>query len=168
MNTLYNNRNFIFSIFIKIFLLFFFLSCFFYIIIQKQVTSGLSSKLSEIIFKSYNNMDDKSKDIVTRLYLASSLNNETELEKSSIKYNNLIKMLNMTILIFFIVSPIIVYYISRFIFYKKIPIIQIITFNVLLYIIVGILEYIFFMKISSKYIPITNSEIIILLKNYIN
>ena len=168
MNTLYNNRNFIFSIFIKIFLLFFFLSSFFYIIIQKQVTSGLSSKLSEIIFKSYNNMDDKSKDIVTRLYLASSLNNETELEKSSIKYNNLIKMLNMTILIFFIVSPIIVYYISRFIFYKKIPIIQIITFNVLLYIIVGILEYIFFMKISSKYIPITNSEIIILLKNYIN
>ena len=174
MTSLYNNKNFIFSISIKILYLFIFLTCFFYIIVKKQVTDHLSDNISTMLSDSFNSKLNKenSNDIVQKynpfiqLYTNSILNDETEYKHETIIYNKLVFFLNITFIIFLIILPVIIYYTSRFVFNKKIPIIQILIFNLFLYIAVGIIEYIFFMKIASKYIPITNGDITNVIKNY--
>ena len=173
MTSLYNNKNFIFSISIKILYLFIFLTCFFYIIVKKQVTDHLSDNISTMLSESVNNKLNKenSNDIVKynpfiQLYTNSIFNDETEYKRETIIYNKLVFFLNITFIIFLIILPVIIYYMSRFVFNKNIPIIQILIFNLFLYIFVGIIEYIFFMKIASKYIPITNGDITNVIKNY--
>jgi hypothetical protein len=171
MTSLYNNKNFIFSISIKILYLFIFLTCFFYIIVKKQVTDHLSDNISTMLSDSINN-NENSNDIVQKynpfiqLYTNSILNDETEYKRETIIYNKLVLFLNITFIIFLIILPVVIYYMSIFVFNKKIPIIQILIFNLFLYIFVGIIEYIFFMKIASKYIPITNGDITNVIKNY--
>lgn len=70
----------------------------------------------------------------------------------------------MSFIIFFGIVSFLIYYIC-YIFNKKIPLIQILIFNLILYIFVGIIEYIFFTQIASKYIPITNNDILTEIKN---
>ena len=71
----------------------------------------------------------------------------------------------MSFIVFFIIVSLLIYYIC-FIFNKKLPIIQILMFNLILYLFVGVIEYIFFTQIASKYVPITNNDILIVIKNY--
>lgn len=173
MKTLYNNKNYIFSISIKVLYLFIFLSCFFYIIVQKQVTDNLSDKLSDILSDSYKNNQTDIKTKVFSIennillkYYNSSLNDKTEHEDKTVKYNNLLYILNIYFIVFFLVISIIIYYVSKFVFHKDIPIGQIIIFNLILYILVGIIEYTFFIQIASKYIPVTNEDLLKNIKDY--
>lgn len=163
MTSLYNNTNYIFSISIKVLYLFIFLSCFFYIIVQKKVTEHLSDTLSDTLYNNYNNIINKNN---LNFYIKTSLNDINIHENETIKYNNLIYLLNVCFIIFFLIIPIIIYYICVFIFNKKIPITQIIIYNIILYSLVGIIEYIFFKQIASKYIPVTNGEILSDIKQY--
>lgn len=170
MTSLYNNRNFIFSISIKILYLFIFLSCFFYIIVEKQVTNHLSDNISDMLYNTYNEntKDNNNQDfnLLFNYYASSSLNDTSELESKTIRYNKLLYYLNVTFVIFFFIIPIVIYYVSRFVFKSNIPIGQILLFNILLYILVGTIEYMFFMHIASKYIPVTNGDILNVIKNY--
>jgi len=173
MKTLYNNKNYIFSISIKVLYLFVFLSCFFYIIVQKQVTEHLSDNLSDILSDSYKNNQTDSKIKLLSIennillnYYNSSLNDKTEHEDKTVKYNKLLYILNIYFIVFFLIVSIIIYYVSKFVFDKDIPIRQIIIFNLVLYILVGIIEYTFFTQIASKYIPVTNGEILNVIKDY--
>jgi hypothetical protein len=173
MSSLYNNKNFIFSISIKILYLFVFLS-FFYIIIKKQVKDHLSDNISTTLSESINNKFKENSNenfqkytyFIQQLYKQSIFNNKSEYTSKTIMYNKLVFFLNITFIIFLIILPVIIYYITIFVFNKKIPIIQILIFNLFLYIIVGIIEYIFFINIASKYIPITNGDITNIIKNY--
>ena len=170
MTALYNNKNYIFSISIKVLYLFIFLSCFFYIIVQKQVTDHLSGSLSDMFHGTYknniNNIDIQQYDLLLNYYSKSSLSDKNEHEDKTLRYNNLLYFLNICFIIFFLIIPAIIYYISRFVFNKNIPIIQILIFNIILYSLVGIIEYIFFKQIASKYIPVTNGEILDVIKVY--
>ena len=173
MTSLYNNKNYIFSISIKVLYLFLFLSCFFYIIVQKQVTEHLSHSLSDMLSDSYNNninnnniMENEQYNILLNYYSQSSLNDKNEHEDKTIRYNNLIYFLNICFVIFFIIIPLVIYYIFKYVYNNDLPIMQILLFNILLYSLVGIIEYIFFKEIASKYIPVTNGEIINVVKDY--
>lgn len=170
MTTLYNNKNYIFSIFIKVLYLFVFLSCFFYIIVEKQVTEHLSDSISDMLSESYRNNTNKEDtqqyNILFNYYTNSKLNDEPTLEDKTIRYNKLLFLLNISFIVFLIIIPIIIFYVSRFVFNTPIPIGQILLFNLILYIIVGAIEYIFFMYIASKYIPVTNGDILNEIKNY--
>lgn len=170
MTTLYNNKNFIFSISVKILYLFIFLSCFFYIIVEKQVTNHLSDNISNMIYDTYqsnvNKDDSQQYDILFNYYSSSTLNDASELEEKTIKYNKLLYYMNIVFIVFFIIIPIVIYYVSRFVFNKDIPIIQILIFNIILYALVGSIEYVFFVNIASKYIPVTNGDILNVIKNY--
>ena len=171
MTTLHN-QNFVFSVSIKILYLFIFLSCFFYIIVQKQVKEHLSDNISGMLSENYKTQIDKNNynideyNLLFNYYSKSSLNDNTELEKKTIKYNNLVFFLNVTFIGFFIVIPIIIYYVSYYVFNKKIPIVQILIFNLILYTLVGIIEYIFFITVASKYVPVTNGDILNVIKSY--
>jgi hypothetical protein len=162
MTNLYDNPNFIFSISVKILLLFVFLTCFFYIIIQKQVSNGLSDNITNTIT---NNFD---LNFFSNYYRITRLSDSNYHTKDSIMYNNIIYVLNISIIIFLLCISIIIYYTSTVFCKRKISLKQIIIFNVLLYIIVGIIEYAFFINIASKYIPITNGEILENIKLYFN
>uniref|UniRef100_A0A6C0I6W4 Uncharacterized protein n=1 Tax=viral metagenome TaxID=1070528 RepID=A0A6C0I6W4_9ZZZZ len=170
MTTLYNNKNYIFSIFIKVLYLFIFLSCFFYIIVEKQVTNHLADNISNMLSDTYNKNvkgdDIKKYNMLFNYYTGSNLNDISQLEDKTMRYNNLIYTLNVTFIIFLVIIPIIIYYVATFVFNKKIPIVQILIFNVILYILVGAIEYMFFIHIASKYIPVTDGDIINEIKNY--
>jgi|LauGreDrversion4_2_1035121.scaffolds.fasta_scaffold14585_6 hypothetical protein len=172
MTTLYNNKNYIFSIFIKVLYLFIFLSCFFYIIVEKQVTNHLADNISDMLSDTYNKnvkRDDTKKYIMLFNYYTGTNPydiSQSELEDKTLRYNKLIYILNITFIIFLIIIPIVIYYIATFVFNKKIPIVQILIFNVILYILVGAIEYMFFIHIASKYIPVTDGDIINEIKNY--
>ena len=165
MTSLYKNKNFILSISIKILFLFLFLSCFFYIIIAKQVTNHLSDNISELLYDLYNNKLNPETRIFLNKYL-SYMNYDSELEDKTVNYNKLLITLNIIFIIFLTLVTVIIYYIFKYVYNENIPLIQIILFNLILYSIVGLVEYIFFMKIASKYIPVTNGDIINVIKNY--
>ena len=160
MTNLYDNPNFIFSVSIKILLLFAFLTCFFYIIIQKQVSDGLTSNITNII------LENADLNMFSNYYSKTKLSDAEYHTRESIMYNNAMYMFNVSIIIFFLCISIIIYYTSNIFCKRKISLKQIIIFNIILYTLVGIIEYVFFMKIASKYIPITNQEIMQNLKNY--
>ena len=165
MTTLYNNKNYIFSISIKVLYLFVFLSCFFYIIVQKQVTNHLSDNLSDMLSDTYKNKIQTNEYNILNYY-SGSLSDKNELDNKTIRYNNLLYMLNICFVIFFLIIPIVIYYLSKYVFCKDVPIVQILTFNIILYTLVGIIEYIFFKYVASKYIPVTDGEILNVIKNY--
>lgn len=165
MKLLYNNKNFILSLSIKILFLFLFLSCFFYIIVEKQVKSHLSDNISNLLYDFYNDkINIEYRDLYDNYF--SDININSKLEEKTIKYNKLLFILNIAIIIFLTIIPVIIYYIYKYIYNENIPLMQIILFNLILYLIVGIIEYIFFIEIASKYIPITNGDIINVIKNY--
>ena len=77
-------------------------------------------------------------------------------------------MLNIFIIIFLLCSSIIIYYTSNVFCKRKISLKQIIIFNIILYVLVGIIEYSFFIYIAKQYIPVSNGEIIKNLQSYFN
>jgi hypothetical protein len=130
--------------------------------IEKQVSDGLTNNITNII------TDNINLNMFSNYYTESKLSNEEYHTKESIMYNNIIYMLNIFIIVFLLCSSIIIYYTSNVFCKNKISLKQIVIFNIILYILVGIIEYIFFIKIALKYIPITNGEIIQNIKMYFN
>ncbi len=162
MTNLYDNSDFIFSVSIKILFLFTFLTCFFYIILEKQISDGLSNSIANIV------TDNFDFNILSKLYNNSTLSKSEYHTKESILYNNIVYMLNIFIIVFLLCSSIIIYYTSNVFCKRKISLKQIIIFNLILYVLVGIIEYSFFIYIAKQYIPITNGEIIKNLQSYFN
>ena len=76
-------------------------------------------------YQSNVNKDDSQQyDILFNYYSSSTLNDASELEEKTIKYNKLLYYMNLVFIVFFIIIPIVIYYVSRFVFNKDIPIIQ--------------------------------------------
>ena len=94
MTNLYDNPNFVFSVSIKILLLFTFLTCFFYIMIEKQVSEGLTNNITSIVT---NNFD---LNMFSNYYTQSTLSDTEYHTKESILYNNIMYTLNMSIIVF--------------------------------------------------------------------
>jgi hypothetical protein len=69
--------------------------------------------------------------------------------------NNMIKYLNVSVIIMLLIIVIAV----SIIFRHSVSVWQIIAVNIITFIIVGIIEYLFFMKIASKYVPVTNDQL---------
>jgi len=150
----------LYFLFLLILLLFTFLTCFFYIIIQKQVSDELTSNITNII------VDNVDLNMFSNYYSKTTLSDTNYHTKESVMYNNIIYILNVSIIVFLLCFSIIIYYTSNSFCKRKISLTQIIIFNIILYTLVGIVEYAFFINIASKYIPVTNGEIIQNLKNY--
>jgi hypothetical protein len=79
---------------------------------------------------------------------------------STITYNDLLKNVNLLIIIFISLIILSIYISNR----QDIPILKILGFNLMLFCIIAVIEYIFFMKVAAKYIPIKMSDIIEMFK----
>jgi uncharacterized membrane protein YesL len=153
---------FIINILVKVLYLFIFLSILFYYIIQPQITAGLRSMTTDTIPKNIFQKDN---------VFTNQLTNKDEIQKieelipiqkySTDIYNNSLKSVNIIIIIFITLIILSIYLTKR----KEIPILKILGFNLLLFSIIGTIEYLFFMKVAAKYVPIKTSDIIETFKN---
>ena len=72
-------------------------------------------------------------------------------------YNRWLKRLNIIIIVVLIVNFFILWLLLRFSCGRCVPVGKIFTENIFLFICIGIVEIIFFLKVASKFVPVTPS-----------
>lgn len=150
--------NFFYSLIIHISIIFVFLSILFWTLISKteekalydQINKSIENELSKITINSsiFTESDYK--------YLKQMYSQENETKKRN---NNMLKILNISIIVLLSVLVIISLFIRYYICNNKIDIKEILIENFVILLIVGLIEYLFFKFIASKYVPILPSEI---------
>lgn len=88
-------------------------------------------------------------------------NENIPMEKySTTTYNELLKSANILIIVFIALFILSIYISNR----QDIPILKILGFNLILFCIIGTIEYMFFINVAAKYVPNKMSDIIELFK----
>lgn len=162
--------NLFFSVYLHVLLLFIFLTIFFWTVIKNTESHSLYSEVNDSIEKGLKNI--KLSDFVSG-NLGSSLEeyvseNEQKVkdyfdgyfadEDMTYKRNNsqLLKM-NIVIIILLFVGLIGTIFVRYMICGNKLDFMEIIGENILILILVGAVEYYFFMNVASKYVPVKPS-----------
>ncbi len=166
-------ENSILDILIHVFILASILSIFFLLVIVPIEKSELNNEVHDNIQKGIqpiiqqaekiindNNIfnasaDQKSKEFVRRLH--KYYEGENEVNKT---YNEGLVTSLIIVLLFLLTGIIVIYFAYKNSCGKCPPIFSLIGENLLLFAIIGIIEYLFFIEIASKYIPIKPSLII--------
>jgi len=158
-----SKSKFVINILVKILYLFIFLTILFYLIIQPQLTKGLRLMTTNML----NNFIFRTDNIVLQTHLENNRDRIRKLDEvipmtkhSTDTYNSLLLSANIIIIIFTALIILSIYLSKR----QDIPILKILGFNLLLFSVVGMIEYLFFMKVAGKYVPIKMSEIIEIFK----
>ena len=148
--------NLFFSVFLHVMLLFIFLTIFFWTVISKteskslysEINKGIDSNISNIHF-SDNILTPEAVKILKSYY---SGKNET-VERN----NTMLLEFNIVIIVFIFIAFLITYAVRRIFCKQSINFTEVIGENVLILVLVGIIEYFFFMNIASKYVPVLPS-----------
>ena len=145
-----------FSVVLHIFLLFTFLSIFFWTVIADLESNTLYNEI-------YNGLNDLlkdihiSKDIYTDdvyNYLKAFFSGENiALNKN----NNLLFQFNATIIVLLLFIVLATYFVRHFICGQELNVTSIIIENIIVLIFVGLIEYYFFNHFASKYVPVMPS-----------
>lgn len=181
LKKIFNNENvnITINVFIHVAILFSFLTIIFWSYIKNIEKANVQQQLSQITenstidilnkfmaFKDTWNENHSEKIIITTEMwdkIVSWCNQE--IQKSSqtneyiLKHNNDIFKTVTIIMIILWVITIFLIITAKFIFKKKFPLTWIISQNICIFIIIGLLEFWFFTKIISKYIPTSSSDI---------
>ena len=148
--------NLFYSIYLHIFLLFVFLTIFFWLVISKsekkyinnEITDGITSGLKDV------HISDQILTNNVKEYLKAYYSGQ---DKTVERNNNNLVIFNIA----FICILFIGFLLSLFVRYKlcgkNISLFEVIGENILILILVGAVEYYFFMNIASKYVPIKPS-----------
>lgn len=153
-----------FSIVLHIFLLFSFLSIFFWTIISDLETKTLYNEIFnglDNILKDVNIPKDLFTDDVYNYLKARFSGQDITLTKN----NDLLFKFNITIIVLLFVIVLVTYFVKYFICGQSMEIGTIIIENVIVLIFVGLIEYYFFTDFASKYVPIKPSYLPTLLKD---
>ena len=157
-----NNTSLLINILIHIFILFIFLSVFFFYYISKKEEESLSTQVDFICKKIpdiLKTLDERDKNKVikwkTIKYKAEQELKYDDLDLDEyIKYNNNnLKYISISISISILILIILIYVYSN-ILGHNINISYIITENIVIFLFIGIIEFLFFKNVASKYIPI--------------
>ncbi len=148
--------NLFFSIFLHILLLFIFLTIFYWTVISKTESKTLYTELNKGIDNNLSNIHI-SKDILTpkTIQILESFyagKNET-VERN----NKQLLEFNIVIIVFIFIAFLITYAVRRLFCKQGFNFTEVIGENILILGIVGFIEYMFFMNIASKYVPILPS-----------
>ncbi len=161
-------HNIIFSVIFHVFLLFTFLSIFFWTIISKSESKSLYNEIDEGINSVISEIQ-LPKDIYTEdsyKYLKSYFKGE---DLTYSKNNKTLFQYNITIIVLLLITFIAIYLVRKYIckdFNMNLG--EILLENIIVLIIVGGIEYYFFTQIASKYVPIVPSYMPNLLKDKLN
>ena len=156
-----------FSIILHIFLLFTFLSIFFWAVISKLEANSLSNEINQAINKQTSKINI-SKSIFTDKvydYLKAYFSGENI---AKAKNNSLLLKFNITMIVLLFIIVLVTFFVRHFICHQEIDIMNIILENIIVLILVGIIEYYFFTNFASKFIPVMPSELPTVLKQKLN
>lgn len=166
------------DILVHIFILFLILSLLFWAIISKISSDAITHEVNNNIdnaFSDYKkNMTEQEllnfkKHVKENYYLLSIMKKiYSRPDEVMIKNNNWLKVFNFTVIIL-LISILTVLLITLYVSSNTcIPIINILKENLILFIFIGIVEYLFFIKIGMKYVPVLPSKIIDSIVNRLN
>jgi hypothetical protein len=176
MNSHYTNL--FFSIILHVFLLFSFLSLFFWIVISKTESKSLYSELNSNIDKSLKNIN------IDKFTEGTSIHNFINDNKGSIKdyfdgyfskenmtyerNNNQLLITNIIIVSLIFITLVATIWVRYLICGKTINFLEIIGENILILVFVGAIEYYFFKQVASKFVPVEPSYLTEVVKNKID
>lgn len=148
--------NLFFSIYLHIFLLFCFLTFFFWNIMSKEEKRGINKNIVSEIPNTLNNINISNEiftDQITEFY-----NKYFEGENKTVqRNNNHLFELNITIIIIFFIGFLLCMFVHYYFCNKTIDLNEIILENIILLISLAFIEIYFFTNITSKYTPILPS-----------
>ena len=173
------NLNITINVFIHVAILFSFLTIIFWSYIKNIEKTNVQQQLGQITenstinilnkfmaFKDEWNKNNSEKIIITKEIWGKIISwCNQEIQKSSqtneyiTKHNNdIFKTVTIIMIILWVVTLFLIIT-AKFILKKKFPLKWIISQNICLFIVIGFLEFWFFTKIASKYIPTSSSDI---------
>ena len=149
------------DVLIHVIILFSFLSIFFFMYISKLESDAFKNELGDMISKQVNSLLDKNPDIKTTPEMSMIIrrfmekyNTET---RGTLERNIMLKFLAVfTVLVLLGIVLTIVLTVSLEC-HEKINITSIVLQNVVVFIFIGIVEYMFFTNVAAKYIPVMPS-----------
>ena len=148
--------NLFFSVYLHVFLLFCFLSIFFWLVISKTEVNSINKELVNGINNNLKNINISDK--IFKDSTAKYLQKFYEGENSTVKRNNKqLFIFNIVIIILLLIGFISGIFVRYMFCGKTINWKEVILENLIVLIVVGTIEYYFFMNIASKYIPVMPS-----------
>lgn len=167
--------NLFFSVILHVLLLFIFLTIFFWTVIRNAESRSLYNELNNVIDKSFKNVNmvslleknniPKSKITDIRNYF----NNYFSVENIAYKNNHSqVLTLNIVIIVMIAFTLFSTIFVRYLICGKTINFLEIIGENIFVLILVGAIEYFFFIKIASKFIPVKPSYLTEVVKKRID
>lgn len=167
MTTVSTNADYILNISVHVLILFTFLTIFFFVYVSKLSSDSINNALTHTIRTQMDTMLNKLDELDTKIQkydipwkdidkMAIDISDKAQDDLPEIIANNKklkIQSFYMITFLFVVLIGIICYYK----FYKKVDINlkYILVENLIFFIFIGIIEALFFIKIASKYIPVT-------------
>ena len=161
--------NLFYSIYLHSFLLFCFLTIFFWLVISKVEKESINSQMVDSINKSFKNIN---KSAIEQMF-------SSDVENYLMQYyqgtditvqnnNNNLLVFNIAFIVILFIGLILSIFVKYKLCKSKISFTKIIIENIIILILIGIIEYYFFMNIASKYIPVKPSYLPSLINEKIN
>lgn len=167
--------NLFFSVILHVLLLFIFLTIFFWTIIRNSESRSLYNEIDGIIDKSFKNINMTSlleknnipKSEVTNI--KNYFNNYFSTQDIAYENNHSrILTLNIVIIVMIAFTLFSTIYVCYSICGKSINVLEIISENIFILLLVGAVEYFFFINIASKFIPVKPSYLTEVVKKHID
>ena len=159
--------NFFYSVYLHIFLLFCFLTIFFWLVISKTEAKTLNNEIVSGVKEGLKNIH-----ISDQIFTDNGVNylkKYYEGQDSTVVRNNKnLLQFNIVFIIMLLIGFIACIFVRYVFCGKNINWFEVIGENIIILLIVGGIEYYFFMNIASKYVPIMPSYLPNVVKNKIN
>ena len=159
--------NLFFSIYLHVTLLFIFLTIFFWTVISKTESDSINKEINNNIKDGLKNIHisnniftDKSLDYMKKYYQGQY--------DTVTRNNNQLLEFNIAFIVILIIGLIGCIFVRYVICSKNFDIWEVILENILILILVGAIEFYFFMNIASKYVPVLPSYLPNVVKNKID
>ena len=147
--------------FVHSFILFTFLTLLFIFYISKVAENAFSSEIKHLITTAFStlniNLDHLPFDIPKNINLNFLSETYSKPDQTSSNFNKLLMKSLVVVNLLLWIGLIIIMSILKFYNYKTLEITTIIFENLLIFLFIGIIEYLFFTKIAVKYIPVKPS-----------
>jgi hypothetical protein len=153
---------------LHMFILWVFLTVFFQLILAKTIRSGFKQEIEktidEIVPQGLSNVNEKTNGVLCNYFKNHDfdplIQNYSKPFAEVTKNNNYVFGISIGISIFSLIMFILLYLVLSGVCGHCNSFVELIVENLLIFLVVGVIEYMFFMKIASKYIPVAPSSMV--------
>ncbi len=148
--------NLFYSVYLHVFLLFCFLTIFFWLVISKTEKKSINGEITNGISEGLKNVNISNQILTSDVenYLKTYYSGQ---DKTVERNNNNLLTFNIAFIVILLLGFLLALFVRYILCKQNIGILEVIGENILILIFVGGIEYYFFMNIASKYVPIKPS-----------